>query len=193
MNARPVPTSAMARPGGMNHHHARASSAPLTWAQYSIVPQDHWVTLLRPRKAMLASVRIAPTTEARNVAVMMASSFGRMSNSMILSELSPVALAASTKSRLRSESVCARSTRAPQAQPVTVITMMMPVDPEFGRYEARMTTSGRLGMTRNTFENMDSSSLPVPDMYPPVRPTITDHSVVRMPAPNPTSMEMRAP
>ncbi len=79
MKARPVPTSAMARPGGMNHHHARASSAPLTWAQYSIVPHDHWVTLLRPRKAMLASVRMAPMTEPRKVTVMIAISFGKMS------------------------------------------------------------------------------------------------------------------
>ena len=73
-----------------------------------------------------------------------------------------MARAASTKSRLRSDRVWARSTRAPHAQPVTVITMMMPVEPEFGRYAARMTTSGRLGMTRNTLENMDSSSLPLP-------------------------------
>ena len=41
---------------------------------------------------------------------------------MIRQVLSPLIRAASTKSRLRSDSDCARSTRAPQAQPVNAMT-----------------------------------------------------------------------
>ena len=52
----------------------------------------------------------------------MAVRFGMISAVMMRHVLSPLARAASTKSRRRSDSVWARSTRAPQAQPVTAIT-----------------------------------------------------------------------
>ena len=52
----------------------------------------------------------------------MAVRFGMISAVMMRHVLSPLAREASTKSRRRSDSVWARSTRAPQAQPVTAIT-----------------------------------------------------------------------
>ena len=81
---------------------------------------------------------------------------------MIRDVFSPVARAASTKSRLRSDSVWARSTRAPQAQPVTEMTRMIPIEPLWGRYAARMIVSGRLGRTRNTFASRESTSSLIP-------------------------------
>ncbi len=98
-----------------------------------MVPHDHSVTSVSPRNARLAWVRMAPVTVPRNDAAMIASWFGRMSRAMILAVLSPVARAASTKSRLRSERVWALSTLAPQAQLVIEITRMMPSEPDFGR------------------------------------------------------------
>ncbi len=130
---RAVPIRAMARPAGPNHHHELVSSALSAWAQYRIVPHDHCVTSVRPRNARLAWVRMAPVTVPRKDAAITASWLGRMSRRMIFDVRSPVARAASTKSRLRKDNVCARSTRAPQAQPVSAITRMMPSEPLCGR------------------------------------------------------------
>ena len=57
-------------------------------------------------------------TVNRNEDAMIGSRFGRISKPMIRQLRSPVTRADSTKSRLRSDSVWARSTRAPEAQPV---------------------------------------------------------------------------
>jgi len=50
---------------------------------------------------------------------------GATSENMIRSRFSPMIREDSTKSRLRSDIVCARSTRAPQAHPVNAITKPM--------------------------------------------------------------------
>ena len=62
--------------------------------------------------------RTANPTVPTKPAAMIAVRFGRISAVMIRHVLSPLARAASTKSRRRSDSVWARSTRAPHAQPV---------------------------------------------------------------------------
>ena len=69
-------------------------------------------------------------------------------------ELSPVTLAALTKSRRRSDSAWARKTRAFHAQPAAESTMMV----ELGagrRYEPSTIASGRPGITRKTLVPSD--------------------------------------
>ena len=90
-----MPTSAIHRPGGTNHHHAPACSAESFCAQYSIVPQDHSETFARPRKANPAAVSIAKMAVNKKLAVTIASSLGRISHKRMRQVPSPVARAAS--------------------------------------------------------------------------------------------------
>ena len=62
------------------------------------------------------------------------SRFGAISVNMMRHRLSPMIRDASTKSRLRSDMVWARSTRAPHAQPVSEITS--PITKAFDRLSA---------------------------------------------------------
>ncbi len=62
---------------------------------------------------------IAAVTVPTKLAAMSAMRFGSISTVMMRCSGSPLARAACTKSRLRSDIVCARSTRAPQAQPMS--------------------------------------------------------------------------
>ena len=90
---------------------------------------------------------------------MIGSRLGTISQPMIRPVLSPVIRADSTKSRLRSESVCARSTRAPQAQPVSA--MIVPISRsslEAGRKPKITISSGSAGMTRKMLASKDSRS-----------------------------------
>ena len=61
----------------------------------------------------------------------MATRFGSTSENMIRIRLSPMIRAASTKSRRLTDRVWARSTRAPQAQPV--MAMITPISSVFDR------------------------------------------------------------
>ena len=87
--------------------------------------------------------------------------FGRISNVMIRQLFSPMIRAESTKSRVRMDSVWARSSRAPNAQPVTA--MMTPITTSFGfaplpRKPKITISSGSAGSTRKMLASMDSRS-----------------------------------
>src|SRR5260370_15841756 len=87
---------------------------------------------------------------------------------------SPEARAASTQSRLRSESVCERSTRAPQDQPVIVKTNPIANGPLLGKKAASRMARGSVGNTRNTLGTSERISSTHPRKYPEVRPTSTE-------------------
>ncbi len=93
----------------------------------------------------------------------MAVRFGRISKTMMRQVDSPVARAASTKSRRRSDRVCARSTRAPHAHEVQPMTSAMVQSPEFGITLVMMMMSGSAGMTMNTLDSADSPSAAAPE------------------------------
>lgn len=63
--ARPIPSNAIQRPGGTNHHQAPSVNACALWVQYSIVPQLHWEMFTRPKKAKLACVIMAKMTVSK--------------------------------------------------------------------------------------------------------------------------------
>ena len=71
--------------------------------------------------------------------------------------------AAWMKSRLRSDIVCARSTRAPHAQPVIASTPAISTMLGSSNCEATMMMSGRPGTIRNTLVSADSASLLPPE------------------------------
>ena len=108
--------------------------------------------------------RTANPTVPTKPAAMMAVRLGRISAEMIRHVLSPLARAASTKSRFRSESVCARRTRAPHAQPVAAMTRATVSPPADGSWPAMMMMSGSCGITRNTLDSAESDSSPNPPM-----------------------------
>jgi hypothetical protein len=132
---------------------------------------------------------MVPTT----LAAIRPSRFGSISTAMIRLSGSPLALAARTKSRLRSDIVCARSTRAPHAHPVRPSTAAMTHSGGSSKSEATMMMSGRPGITRNTLASAESDSLFHPVVYPATTPTttaiVTAMTVARMP----TTMTPRAP
>ena len=138
--------------------------------------------------ASVTSLRIAKITVPMNPEAITAVRFGMISKKMMRHIGSPLARAASTKSRLRSESVCARSTRAPQAQPVRAITSAIVSPPAEGSSPAMMMISGSAGITRNTLEMSERTSSPRPPRKPEVTPTITEMIVARMPATRPTTI-----
>ena len=94
-------------------------------------------------------------------------------------------------------SVWARSTRAPQAQPV--IAMIRPIStslvaPEGDRKPKITMSSGSAGMTRKKLASMDSrSSAQRPCRYPALTPTSTDSTVAAIPARNATRIVLRPP
>ena len=90
-----VPSSAIARPAGTNHHQAPCASASWLCAQYSIVPQFHSDTFEMPTKARVISESTVNTTVPTKPEAMIAVRFGRISKPMIRQVLSPVARAAS--------------------------------------------------------------------------------------------------
>ena len=118
MSVSAMPSRAMSRPAGTNHHHAPRCRASCACAQYRTVPQFHSLVGVMPTNESVIWDRTANPTVPTKPAAMMAVRLGRISAEMIRHVLSPLARAASTKSRFRSESVCARRTRAPHAQPV---------------------------------------------------------------------------
>lgn len=75
---------------------------------------------------------------------------------------SPATLAASTKSRLRSDSACPRRMRASTAQVVSPMISTSMVGPRFETNDAITISSGSVGMTRKTFVTrlMTSSTQP---------------------------------
>ena len=164
MSVRAMPTSAMHRPAGTNHHQAPRCSARLFCAPYRMVPQFQSLGSPMPMKASVVCVSTANTTVATKPEAMMAVRFGMISAVMMRHVLSPLARAASTKSRRRSDRVWARSTRAPHAQPVTAITAATVTPPTDGSWPAMMMMSGSCGMTRKTLASMDRPSSPIPPM-----------------------------
>ena len=116
-NARPVPSRAMQIPGGAHHHHQPPRTALLAKPSRNISPQFHSPggedvgEPASPRNAMATYAPIAESAVKRNDAATIGIKLGRTSTRMIRAGLSPETLAASTKSRLRSERVCALRVR----------------------------------------------------------------------------------
>lgn len=109
--------------------------------------------------ARVVSPRIAAVTVPTKLEAMSARRFGSISTVMMRRSGSPLARAAWMKSRLRSDMVWARSTRAPHAHPVSPSTAAITMSGGFSNWEAMMMMSGMPGMTRNTFVSADSDSL----------------------------------
>ena len=148
----------MHSPGGMNHHHAPIERASSLYAMLSMFPQVRSVGSPRPMNASAAWVRIAKITAKMKLDTMMGSSLGRISTNTIRQDRSPAARAARMYSRLRTDSVCARSTRADAAQLVSAMTTISGPSP-FDLRSAMITmTSGRVGMTSTTLDTTLSAS-----------------------------------
>ncbi len=95
-------------------------------------PQVSNVGSPKPMNARTAWVRIAKITPKMKLDTMIGSSLGRISMSTMRQDRSPDARAASTYSRLRTDRVCARSTRAAAAQLVkAMITVIGSRPPAF--------------------------------------------------------------
>src|SRR5260370_4063236 len=127
IRARPVPSTATHRPGGAHHHHQPPRTALLAKPSRNISPQFHSPggddvgDPARPRKARATYAPIAERLVKRNEAATIGMRLGSTSARMMRSRPSPDTLAASTKSRLRKESVCARKVRAVYAHVVTAM------------------------------------------------------------------------
>src|SRR5262245_36940943 len=106
---------------------------------------------------------------------------------------SPRILAASRKSRLRKDKVCARSWFAPYDQPVTIRTISTTGNVPLPAYVARMMISGNVGITRKMLMIIDRTSSPTPRRYAADTPTITDSSVANAPATTAITSDSRVP
>ena len=118
---------------------------------------------------------------------------GITSNTITYGGRSPRTRADSRKSRLRSDSVCARSWLAPYDQPVTTSTTRTTGSVPFPAYVARMMISGNVGMTRNTLVTIDSTSSGIPPRYAAETPAITDSMVAKNPAATAITSDCRVP
>src|SRR5260370_31343450 len=138
-SARTPRSGGLRTPGGANHQPPPPRIALLAKPSRSIPPQFHRPggdevgEPARPRKAMTMYALIAARLVKRKDAATIGMRFGRTSTRMIRKRPSPETLAASTKSRLRSDRVCARSVRALYAHVVTAMmaatsTMLEPAD-----------------------------------------------------------------
>ncbi len=136
---------------------------------------------------------MAAVTVPTKLAAMSAMRFGSISTPMMRRSGSPLARAAWMKSRLRSDIVCARSTRAPQAQPMSPSTPAITTRGGSSKDAATMMMSGRPGMTRKTFVRDDSASLRHPLRYPEMTPTTMAMTVAMIAVRKPTTMTPRVP
>ena len=157
------------------------------------MPQFQLAIDVTPMKANVIWARMANITVLTKLDAMIAVRFGIVSKPMIRHVDSPVARAAWMKSRRRSESVCARSTRAPHAHPVAASTRATVTEPASGSWLTMMMTSGRPGSTRKMVDSADSASSLRPPRNPAVTPTITASAVAATPATNPTTSTGRVP
>ena len=119
-----------------------------------------------------------------------------ISKLMIRQPRSPTMRAESTKSRFLSDSVWTRSTRAPHAQPVTL--MISPISrslgsASLGRNPVITMSRGRAGSTSPMLISMENRSSMRPPTYPEVTPMITDSAVATRPARKATSIVLRPP
>src|SRR5580658_8231747 len=135
-------------------------------------------------------------TVNRNDVATTGTRLGKISKVMIRQLRSPTIRAESMKSRLRMESVCARSCRAPNAQPVTL--MMTPITMSFGlaplpRNPKMTMSSGSAGSTRKMLASMESRSSAHPPKYPAVTPNSTASTVAAAPATSETMIVLRPP
>src|ERR1700733_2896087 len=169
-----MPSSAMHRPGGMNHHQAPTDSAWSLYARLSMFPQVSNVGSPNPMNARAAWVRIAKIVAKMELDTMIGISFGRISTTTMRHARSPAARAASTYSRLRTDRVWARSTRADAAQLVSAMTTISGPS-ALDLTSAMITmTSGSVGMTRTTLDSRLSASSRNPPAYPPLMPITTE-------------------
>ena len=112
-------------PGGRSAHHAPAETAPRSKAKFSIWPQLMTVGSPRPRKARVDSARIARLMTRTMLASMSGRTAGRMWRRRMWMSPAPTALARMTNFRSRTDSVCARTSRAVVVQPRMPMTRMM--------------------------------------------------------------------
>ena len=106
-------------PGGTNHHHVPSSSALARNALFIISPSETCSDGPRPRKSSEAPIRIAPPKSRMNIISRYELMFGAISLVMICRVLRPVSRAMSTKSRVFSVNVCARTARAAHGHEVS--------------------------------------------------------------------------
>ena len=112
-------TATIASPGGSRIHQSPALTAPTCWASCRVVPQDSFVGSLRPRKARVASMRMAADTESVVWARISGARFGRTWRRMTCQSPAPRAFARSTYGRASRVSVWARTSRAVGGQAVS--------------------------------------------------------------------------
>ena len=92
---------------------------------------------------------------------------------------------------MRTDSVCARSTRAAAAQLVSAMTTISGPSP-FDLTSAMITmTNGSVGMTSTTLDSRLSASSRKPPTYPPLMPITIETTVASRPAPIPIASEAR--
>src|SRR5260370_27090940 len=139
MRARPVPSAATHMPGGAHHHHQPPRTALLANPSRSISPQfqspagEPVGAPASPRNARATYAAMALRVVNRNDAATIGMRLGSISTRMIRHGPSPETLDASTKSRLRNDSVWARSVRAVYAHVVmamisATVKMLEPAD-----------------------------------------------------------------
>src|SRR5439155_15638349 len=119
--------------------------------------------------------------------------FGTSSPKTIRHVDSPATLAASTKSRFRSDNACPRRMRASNAQSVRPSTRIIPTMPRYCRYEEMTTSSGMVGMTRNTFARKLMPSSTQPPAYAARMPSTVASDIASAAAAAPSMSDVRVP
>jgi len=183
----------MHRPAGTNHHHAPSPSAWLLCAQNRIVPQFQVDSETTPTNdSVICSITAKITVPTKPDAIT-AVRFGSTSKTMIRQVRSPDARAASTKSRRRNDIVCARSTLAPHAHAVRLITAAISTVSADGSIDATMMINGSAGITRKTLDSIDNASSAAPPRNPAVTPIRMDRNVASTPHTSPTTITPLVP
>ncbi len=185
-------TTAMATPGGTRYHQCPELTAPASRASCSSAPQDTTVGSLSPRKASVASARIA----VEMIRVVWASTsgitFGRTCRDMMCRCPPPSARARSMYGRVSTARVCARTSRAVVGQVVTPIATTM-VSSDRGITVASAMASTSVGITRNQSVIRIITVAYQPLKCPAVTPIRVPIATDRTAASSPTSSETRAP
>lgn len=141
-------TSAIAIPGGARYHQWPDETAPASRASWSIPPQETTVGSPRPRKASVASVRIAVEMPSVVCASTSGITFGSTWRVMMWPWPPPRALARSMYGRDSTAIVCARTSLAVVGQLVTPIARTT-VHTLRDITVARTIASTSVGITRN--------------------------------------------
>src|SRR5258708_22370788 len=157
-----------------------------------MVPQLIVALSPKPRNSSPATASSTWIVVVTKLAATIESSWEKIREKLMRQVRWPPARAAVTNSRLRIESVCARSTRAPQGQLVraTITTMVSVV-----RLKNSTATiaSGNGGSTRKTLVINERAASTTTPKYPLTRPTVTAMMSTSSPANNDHASEERVP